>query len=151
MPCALPASGKSTLTKRLALEMPGIRLNPDEWMANLGVAHTDERAHDHIEKCFRQLSQDFLGLGYNVILDWGFWRRSERDEMRLLARSLGVAVELHYLDVPVAELSRRLAIRNAINAHGTVLVDPAELEYARSVFQVPDIEERALFDPHQLS
>ena len=41
------------------------------------------------------------------------WLRSDRDEKRLGARALGVGVELCYLDVPVAEIHRRLAARTA--------------------------------------
>jgi predicted kinase len=35
--CGLPGSGKTTLGKRLAVEVPAVRLCPDEWMAALGV------------------------------------------------------------------------------------------------------------------
>ncbi len=44
--------------------------------------------------------------GGHVVLDYGLWARVERDELRTVARSLGVGVELHYLDVP-AETTRQ--------------------------------------------
>jgi len=40
----------------------------------------------------------------SVVLHFGLWARVERDEMRTMARALGVCVELHYLDVPAEEL-----------------------------------------------
>jgi len=45
----------------------------------------------------------------------GKWASSERDEKRAAARALGVAVELHYLDVPFEELRRRLMASEASN------------------------------------
>ncbi|HSJ70933.1 MAG TPA: hypothetical protein VLA29_04710, partial [Acidimicrobiia bacterium] len=35
----------------------------------------------------------------SVVLDFGLWARIERDEMRTVARRIGVGVELHYLEV----------------------------------------------------
>jgi len=55
-----------------------------------------------------QLAQETLRLGLGVVLDFGLWARTERDEMRSVARGLGVGVELHYLDVPSNELWRRM-------------------------------------------
>src|SRR6187401_468910 len=60
-----------------------------------------------------QLAQEILRLGLSVVVDFGLWARIERDEMRNVARSLGVGVELHYLDVPADELWRRIDARNS--------------------------------------
>jgi len=54
-----------------------------------------------------------LALGTNVILDFGFWAREEREEFRSRAKELGASSEVHFLDVPHDELLRRLAQRNA--------------------------------------
>jgi predicted kinase len=52
-------------------------------------------------------------LGTNVILDFGFWAREEREDYRLRAKRLGAGSEVHFLDVPEDELLRRLAVRNS--------------------------------------
>ncbi len=54
-----------------------------------------------------------LVLGTNVILDFGFWAREEREDFRSRAKQLGASSEVHFLDVPDDELLRRLARRNA--------------------------------------
>ena len=67
--------------------------------------------------------------------------------MRLVARRLGVGVELHYLDVPTDELWRRIQARNSEppwNRHPIGRADFDEWLYA---FQAPDAAELALFDP----
>jgi hypothetical protein len=43
---------------------------------------------------FWGLTQRLLALGQNVVLESGFWLRSDRDEKRLVARGLGARVEL---------------------------------------------------------
>ncbi len=48
-----------------------------------------------------------------MILDFGFWAREEREDFRLRAKKLGASSEVHFLDVPVDELMRRLAARNS--------------------------------------
>jgi predicted kinase len=145
--CGLPGSGKTTLAKRLAEEMSAVRLCGDEWMAHLGIDLNDEEARDRIEKLFWHLAQDLLRLGQSVILESGFWLRSDRDEKRLGARALGVVVELHYLDVPFEELWRRLESRKAEGAWGTVPINREQLKRWAQLFHPPDRSELDLFDP----
>jgi broad-specificity NMP kinase len=47
--CGLPGSGKTTLARKLAAEIPAIRLCADEWQAALKVDHSDEDFHDLLE------------------------------------------------------------------------------------------------------
>ena len=77
-------------------------------MVALGFDIQDEQARDHIEALFWKLAQRLLALGQSVILESGFWSRSDRDEKRLGARALGVDGELHYLEVPLEERWRRI-------------------------------------------
>lgn len=95
--CGLPGSGKTTLAERLADAVPAVRLCPDEWMADLGVDRFDEGTRDRLERRFWQHAQELLKLGQAVILEFGFWARSERDEKRLRARALGVPVPKPFL------------------------------------------------------
>jgi predicted kinase len=142
--CGLPGSGKTTVARRLAVELPAVRLCPDDWMASLEVDLFDERTRDKLERQFWELAQELLTFGQNVILESGFWLRADRDEKRLAARRMGVAVELHFLDVPFEELCARLADREGF---GTVSIGPELLRQYVGFFQVPDAEELALFDP----
>ncbi len=106
--CGLPGSGKTTLARQLAPVVPAVRLCPDEWKHDLGIDYYDEDGRVRLEKRLWRLGEELLGVGQSVILENGFWAREERDELRLGARSLGAAVELHYLDAPVEELWRAL-------------------------------------------
>ena len=75
---------------------------------SLGRADPEKVEHE-----LWRLAQEILRLGLSVVLDFGLWARIERDEMRRVARGLGVGVELHYLDTPTDELWRRIEARNS--------------------------------------
>ncbi|MFE7441210.1 AAA family ATPase [Streptomyces chartreusis] len=144
--CGLPGSGKTTLAKRLANEMPAVRLCPDEWMADLGVDLFDDRTRDRLEMRFWRHAQELLQLGLTVILEFGFWARSERDAKRLSARALGVPVELHYLSASIDELCHRLEARNTAGECDTAPITREMLQEYAPLFEAPSDDELGLFD-----
>jgi predicted kinase len=109
--CGLPGAGKTTLAKLLESQTRAVRLSPDEWMDALDINLWDERSRAKIEALQWTLAQQLLKLGLRVIIEWGTWGRSERDALRLGARALSAAVELHYLEVPADVLFERIHSR----------------------------------------
>jgi predicted kinase len=97
--CGLPGSGKTTLAKFLESELPAVRLCPDEWMVDLGIDLFDEQSRDRLEKVFWRLAQDLLRLGQSVVLESGFWLRSDRDEKRFGARAVDLS-RIGHADCP---------------------------------------------------
>jgi predicted kinase len=142
--CGLPASGKTTLAHELADAYDAVRLNPDEWELALGVDPFDEGFQMRLEAAFWDLAQRLLVLGTSVVLEWGFWARSERDQKREAARALGVAVELRFLDTPYEELVRRVVARHGA---GGIAITECHMERYRATFQPPTDEELRLYDP----
>lgn len=132
--CGLPGSGKTTLGRELAGEMPAVRLCPDEWKATLGIDFYDEVARVRLEGRLIELAWELLALGQDVIQEFGFWGRSERDALRNRAREENIRVELYVLDVSIEELVRRLTARNANAEHGAVPIEPKKLEEYAHIF-----------------
>ena len=58
--CGLPASGKTTLARRLAESYRAVRLNLDEWEFALGVDPFDEAFQTRLEGQFWELTQRLL-------------------------------------------------------------------------------------------
>lgn len=142
--CGLPGSGKTTHAKRLENSLNAIRFSPDEWMDALSLDIYDEGMRAKIEALQWELARNLLVHGLTVIIEWGTWGRSERDALRLAARTLGTAVELHYLRAPVDVLFERIQRRGM---ESPPIERDALLRWFE-MFQVPTEEEMALFDVH---
>lgn len=144
--CGLPGAGKTTLARRLAEQLDGIRLCPDDWMMALGINLYEARARVLIEKTQRQLLEKLLEIRRTVIVEWGTWSRDERDDLRLLARRAGTAVELRYLSATTDTLFARIRARN----RETPPITRALLEQWARDFERPTSAELALFDPIEM-
>ena len=143
----LPCSGKSTLARQLEEELPALRLTTDEWHIRLFGQDADDPEHDArhslIEALLWNVARRALELGTNVILDFGFWAREEREDYRSRAKHVGAASELHYLDVPEEELLRRLEERNSQPPGQSFVISPEAMRPWMTFFQRPTPEELA--------
>ena len=144
--CGLPGAGKTTLARELVADRGAVRLTKDEWLWALGSTPWDAPSQEKVEHELWQLAQEILRLGLSVVLDFGLWARIERDEMRAVARGLGVGVELHYLDVPADELWRRIDARNALPPWDSHPIGRSDLDGWLRLFDAPDAAELSLFD-----
>ena len=141
----LPCSGKTTLAKKLEHELPALRLTPDEWQVSLfgqdAEAPEHDARHSFIEAMLWNIASRALELGTNVILDFGFWAREEREDFRLRAKRLGASSEVHFLDVPQEELLRRLAVRNSQPSQENFHISGESMKPWIEFFQKPTPEE----------
>jgi len=143
--CGLPCSGKTTLAKALERELPALRLCPDEWIARLYGTDISSAAlalaRDPIEQALWDLAGRVLVLGVDVILEYGFWSRDERESFRGRAAELGARSELYYTEVSEGELLNRLARRNADLPEETFRIDEERLREWVRLFEAPDADE----------
>ncbi len=139
--CGLPCAGKTTLARHLEQEYSALRLNLDDWHTRLFGQDVEEELHDArhalIESLLWDMAARVLILGVNVILDFGFWGHSEREDYRARAARLGASSELHFLNVPEEVLLERLAIRNIQLPQGTFFIPAAKLKEYIQWFQPP--------------
>lgn len=141
----LPCSGKTTLARKLEKKYSALLLTPDEWHVRLYGQDMDEDEHDArhdlVENLLWDVGARALVIGVDVILDFGFWGRSERDDFRSQATKLGADFKIHFLDVPEKELLERLALRNAnLPPHTFPLTETMLKEWAL-LFEPPSQEE----------
>lgn len=150
--CGLPGSGKTTLAKQLEQTHRALRLCPDEWISQILADPNDipelDRLRDPVESIQWDLAKRVLHLGTNVVLEYGFWSCRERNYFRSEAESLGASVELHYLDVDIDELWRRLSIRNSNLPPGTFHVSKENLEEWAKSFETPSEDEMPFLTHH---
>jgi predicted kinase len=140
--CGLPGSGKTTLAKVFESKLRAVRFSPDEWMDALSLNLWEEAGRGKIEALQWKLAQELLALGLTVIIEWGTWGRTERDTLRLGARALGAAVELHHVSAPADVLFDRIQRRGREKPP----IQRDELYRWFEIFQPPTPEEMTLFD-----
>ena len=140
--CGLPGSGKTIHAKLIEARLGAVRFAPDEWLETLSLDLYDEGRREKIEALQWKFGQELLALGLTVIIEWGTWGRSERDTLRLGARALGAAVELHCLSAPVDVLFDRIERRGMQKLR----IERDQLLRWVEIFQVPTPQEMALFD-----
>jgi predicted kinase len=114
-------AGKSTFARELAERVGGVRFSIDEWMSGLFWMDSPEKkdfawAMERIGRCEGQIAAvatSLAGVGVDAVLDLGFTLREHREAWLKRAQEVGVAVELHVLDVPVEVRWARVCERNA--------------------------------------
>jgi predicted kinase len=141
--CGLPGAGKTTVARRIEAERPALRLTPDEWMARIVGDGFDDRKRAAVEAVQWEIAMRALALGVDVVIDFGFWSRTERADFRARAEATGAKTRLIYLDVPREELLRRLAARNADLPPDTFPVTAEQLDLYSTWFEAPTADELA--------
>lgn len=141
----LPCSGKTTYARYLEKEHNALLLTPDVWHLKLFGDDAQEEAHDArhsiVESIMWDIAKRALLLGCNVILDFGFWAREERDDFHLKANEIGAKFEMHYMDVPMDELYRRLDERNKCQPRGVFVIPKQEMDKYIKIFEPPTPDE----------
>ena len=141
--CGKLCSGKTTYTKTL----PAINLSVDELMLSLLDPFLGERHEVYTARSkdyLLQKTEELLANGVDVVLDWGFWKASERKSTRQRFETLGYTVELHYLPIPSPLWKSRIEARNAAILRGEMqayYVDENLLRKFEAMFDPPSQEE----------
>lgn len=139
-------SGKTTFAKKLATEKKAFRFNLDEWMIPLYGEHMErelfDARKDALSERFKERTKQFIAIGVPVIFDFGFLKKSERQEMILWAESLGASREMIWIDTPKEECERRALNRNDPNDDSHFIMTPEMLDMFWGWFEKPDKSEK---------
>lgn len=133
----LPGTGKTTAARRLEAERPALRLTKDEWVKALYGADNPASASDVIEGRLVEVALRVLGLGLDVVLDFGLWSRDERSALRQAAADLGAAAVLVHCDLTPEEQRQRLDQRQREAPGQTWPMSDQELARWAAGFEAP--------------
>lgn len=147
MTCGKICSGKSTYSEKLRIKYNAVILSVDEITLALFGQNAGDKHDDYVERTEKYLfdkSLDIIGVGVNVVLDWGFWTKKERDYAKQFYRSKGVDCEFHFIDISDDKWRMRMEKRNKEIAAGKVAayyVDDNLSAKVDSIFERPCKEE----------
>jgi predicted kinase len=115
-------AGKTTLARKLALEVPAVLICEDQWIASLGGEVKTLRDYVIASTQCRKLMvphlRDVLRVGASVVLDFAGNTPSHRAWVRSIFEYAKADHVLHVLDVPETLCLRRLRQRNAERPEG---------------------------------
>ncbi len=139
-------AGKTTLARRLEARHAAVTFTPDAWMAALfGPDPPAAQFARHAQTIKDQLHPTWsrlLRLGVDVVLDYGFWTRAERDEARRRVADAGAVSRLYRLHIPDADALTRVSLRNLADPAG-LQIPPGAYEALRARFEPLDPDEAA--------
>ena len=147
--CGKIASGKTTYAEALRRESGAVILSCDELMLTLFDQCLGEKHDETVARCSRYLNRlalQIIASGLDVILDFGYWSRAERETVRAFFASRGVSVCLHYVCCEEGLRMKRLHERNQALAHAeerVYLIGDELRERLDQKFEEPSEEEVA--------
>lgn len=145
--CGKICSGKSTYAEKLKLENKAVILSVDELTLALFENQAGEKLDFYVEKLkeyFLKKSLDMVEAGADVILDWGFWTKKERDYAREFYDSRNISYQFYYMNVGIDEWKKRILKRNQeikreqLEAYP---IDKGLLSKVERMFEEPDRKE----------
>lgn len=145
--CGKICSGKSSYSQKLRKDKKAVILSVDDITLTLLGQNGGDTLDVYVEKLeqyFFQKSVEIVETGINVVLDWGFWTKTERDFAKQFYGSRGIEYEFHYISINDEEWYRRLEKRNKDvleKKSDAYYVDEGLAEKFKSIFEIPGKDE----------
>lgn len=119
--CGKICVGKSFYAEKLRLQNGAVLLSVDEITLALFDSYIGEKHDEICEKAQNYLfnkALEIIEIGCDVVLDWGFWQKDEREFARSFYESRGIACEFHYIDISDGDWRINIAERNSDISEG---------------------------------
>jgi predicted kinase len=114
--CGFIGSGKTTFAKQLEKETGVMRITKDEWMirifGNNPIIDKFAEYDGKVTELSRDIAFQFLEYGNDIIIDEGFWVKSQREEIRNRVEKIGAKYILYYVKCPMNLMKKRIIERN---------------------------------------
>ena len=155
--CGKIGCGKTYYANRLKEQEHAVILSTDEVTYDLTNNQQGEGYDEFARRVnlyLRKKAVEIVNAGCTVILDWGFWTKENRQEIKRYGENNGVLVEMHYIDIDDKTWYENIEKRNneVISGNGgsSFYVDEGLLNKVSSLFEIPEKEEIDIwYKPHQ--
>ncbi len=132
-------AGKTTFAKKLEKEIGALRFTNDEWMISLyGTNPPAEKFAEYYERTTKLLLDTAfkcLKAGVDIILDAGFWSRSQRDEIRARITKAGANFQLYYIKCSDEMMKQRTLKRSDDSPKDAFYINEAAIKTFKKRFE----------------
>lgn len=146
--CGKICSGKTYYANQIKEKENAIILSIDEVTYDL-IGNEQGEFYDKlcpkINAYLMKKSVELVNIGCNVILDWGFWTKKQRNEATEYSKNKNINIEWHYVDIDDESWYKNVEERNrkVLSGKGAFdfYVDEGILKKILSKFEIPDRNE----------
>jgi predicted kinase len=146
--CGFLGAGKTTFARELASREKALRFSPDELYLQLftdgPTYELDAARFERLAGVVESLWTDAVRAGTDVVLDFGFWDRQSREQVRALAHRLGATPRLHWI-----RCSDETALARCLHRNGSpdaFLISREGYEEMCARFEAPSAEESPIVE-----
>lgn len=143
--CGKTGCGKTTLASRLKNECGVIHLSADNFMLKLFGEISDRELFDQsLTKCknlIYEITEQLLAKN-DVVLDFGFWGKSERDYVKSIFKNHNVI--LIYLKLDDEKIFNQIINRNQNLKENEYYIDKSTFDFLSKKFEEPTIDENII-------
>lgn len=143
--CGQISCGKSTFARRLEAERGFFPFSADEWMRHFYGEPPERDVFElQLGRCkemIYRMAERLLARGTNVVLDFGFWRRAERDTVRQRFEAAGHRCRLVYFPIEAHRQWAYLQTRQADPAVDHYAISADTLAVLNAMFEPPGPDE----------
>ena len=155
--CGKIGCGKTYYANRLKEQEHAVILSTDEVTYDLTNNQQGDGYDEfaiRVNLYLRKKAVEIVNAGCTVILDWGFWTKENRKEIKRYGENNGVLVEMHYIDIDDKTWYENIEKRNneliSGNGGSSFYVNEGLLNKVSSLFEIPEKEEIDIwYKPHQ--
>ena len=146
--CGKICSGKSYYSNKLKDKENAVILSCDELTSilfdnNLGDKH-DEMSKRIWEYLLKK-AEEIIKINTNVILDWGFWSKADRQYIKDYFKAKNIDVIMHYIDITDNTWSKNIMERNNRILNGedksNYYLDDGLINKLQSLWETPSKDE----------
>ncbi|MDH5751047.1 MAG: ATP-binding protein [Deltaproteobacteria bacterium] len=148
--CGSTGAGKTTYALKLAERQQAVRFTLDDWMKNLFWMDCPEPleyewALERVKRCEERIlsvCSEMAGMDVEIVLDFGFFEKAQRERVMQALDDMGIASRLHYLPVQAGERWKRVDMRNRLRG-GTFFLEVSRgmFDFCENLFEEPDKSE----------
>ena len=147
--CGKICSGKTYYSKRLSKRENAVILSCDEIAFDLSLnTIEDSGKHDkmmeRIKKYFYKKAVEIAIHGANVILEFGFWEKKERENVSEYFKERNISCQWHFIDISDEDWKKNIEKRNQLireNKINAYFLDEGLLRKLLSRFEKPTKDE----------